>query len=49
MRSDPYNIKDDQHLKEDRGYSKCSCKNCDSCNNFVDETIYIECNAAGRK
>ena len=49
MRSDPYNIKDDQQLKEDRGYSKCSYKNCDSCNNFVDETTYIECNATGRK
>ena len=49
MRSDPYNIKDDQQLKEDRGYTKCSYKNCDSCNNFVDETTYIECNATGRK
>ena len=48
MRSDPYNIKDDQQL-EDRAYTKCLYKNCDSCNNFVDETIYIECNATGRK
>ena len=47
--SDPYNIKDDQQLKEDRVYSKCSYKNCDSYNNFVDETTYAECNATGRK
>ena len=33
-------------LKEDCGYSKCSC---DSCNNSVDETAYIECNTTGRK
>ena len=51
MRSDPYNIKDDQQLKEDRAYTKCSYKNCDSCNDFVDEIneTYIECNATGRK
>ena len=49
LRSDPYNIKDDQQLKEDCGYTKCFCKNRDSCNNFVDETTYIECNATGRK
>ena len=35
-----------QMLKEDCGYSKCSC---DSCNNSVDETAYIECNTTGRK
>ena len=49
MRSGLYNIKDDQQLKKDRGYSKCSCKNCDSCNKFFDETTYIECNVTGRK
>ena len=49
MRSDPYNIKDGQQLKEDRGYTNCCHKNCDFCNNFVDETTYIECNATGRK
>ena len=49
MKSDPYNIKDDQQLNEDSGYAKCSYKNCESCNNFVDETIYIECNATGTK
>ena len=49
MRSDPYNIKDDQKLKEDYGYTKCSYKNCDYCNNFVDETNHIGCNATGRK
>ena len=49
MRSDPYNIKDDQQLKEDCGYTTCSYKNCDSCNNLVDETNYIECNATGKK
>ena len=49
MRSKPYNIKDDQQLKGDCGYTKCFYKNCDSCNNFVDEKTYIECNAAGRK
>ena len=49
MRSDPYNIKDDQILKEDYGYTKCSYKNCDYCNNFVDETNHIECNTTGRK
>ena len=48
MRSDPYNIKDGQQLKEDRGYTNCCHKNCDFCNNFVDETTYIECNATGR-
>ena len=37
MRNDPCNIKDNQQLKEDCGYTKCSYKNCDSCNNFVDE------------
>ena len=26
MRSAPHNIKDDQQLKEDRGYTKCSYK-----------------------
>ena len=26
MRSAPYNMKDDQQLKEDRGYTKCSYK-----------------------
>ena len=49
MRNDPYNIKDAQQLKEDRGYTKCSYKNCDCWNNFVDETTYIECNVTGRK
>ena len=49
MRSNQYNIKDDQKLKEDRSYTKCSYKNCDSCINFVDETIYIECNATSKK
>ena len=49
MRTYPYNINDDQQLKEDWGYTKCSYKNCDSCNNFVDETTYIKCNATGRK
>ena len=49
MRSDSDSIKDDQQLREDSGYTKCSDKNCDSCNNFVDETTYIECNANGRK
>ena len=49
MRCDPYNIKDGHKVKEDRGYTKCSYKNCDSCNNFVDEATYIECNASGRK
>ena len=24
MRSDPYNVKDEQQFKEDRGYTKCS-------------------------
>ena len=48
MRSDSDSIKDDQQLREDSGYTKCSDKNCDSCNNFVDETTYIECNATGR-
>ena len=32
MRSDPCNIKDNQQLKEDCGFTKCSYKNCDSCN-----------------
>ena len=45
-RSDPYNIKDDKQLKEDRGYTTYSYKNCDSCNNFVDDTTYNECNAS---
>ena len=49
MRSDPYNVKDEQQFKEDRGYTKCSYKNCDSCNNFIDETTYIEYNATARK
>ena len=49
MENDPYNIKDAQQLKEDRGYAKSSYKNCDSCNNFVDKTNYIECNATSRK
>ena len=49
MRSDSYNIKDDQQLKEDRGYTKCSYKNCDSYNNFVDGTTYIECDATGEE
>ena len=49
MRSDPYNIKDDQKLKEDHNYTKCSYKNYDSSKNFVDETSYILCNATGRK
>ena len=49
MRSDPYNINGDQRFKKDRGYTKCSYKNCDSCNNFVDETTYIERNATDRK
>ena len=48
MRSDSDSIKDDQQLREDSGYTKCSDKNCDSCNNFVDETTYIEYNATGR-
>ena len=38
MRSDPYNIKDDQQSKEDCDYPKFSYMNCDSCKNFVDET-----------
>ena len=49
MTSDPYNIKDVQQLKEDRAYTKCSYKNCDSWNNVVNETTFIECNATGRK
>ena len=46
MRSDPFNIKDDLQSKKDQGYIKCSYKNCDSCNNFADETTYTECNTA---
>ena len=49
MRSVPYNVKDEQQFKEDRGYTKCSYENGDSCNNFIDETTYIEYNATGRK
>ena len=49
MKSDPYNIKDSQQLKEDPCYTKCSYKNCDSCNNLVDKTTYIKYNATGRK
>ena len=49
IRSDPYNKKADQQLKEDRSYTKRSYKNYDSCNNFVDETTFIECNDTGRK
>ena len=49
MRKDLRNFKDEEQLKEDRGYTKCSYKNCDSCINFVDETNYIVCNATGRK
>ena len=49
MISEPYNIKDGQQLKEDPCFTKCSYKNCDSCNNFVDKTTYIEYNATGRK
>ena len=37
------------NLKEFCSYGKCSYKDCDSCSNFVDETIYIKCNANGRK
>ena len=47
MRGDPNNIKDGQQLKEDPFYTKCSYKNFDSCNNFVDKTTYIEYNATG--
>ena len=32
-----------------RGNTKCSYKNCDSCNNFVDETTYIECSSTRKK
>ena len=49
MRSDLYYIKNDQQLKEYRVYTKYSYKSCDSCNNFINETAYIECNATGRK
>ena len=49
MRSNPYNIKDGQQLKQHTCYTKSSYKNCDSCNNFVDKTTYIEYNATGRK
>ena len=49
MRSDPYNIKDEQQLEKDLGYTKCSYKNCVSCNNFDDKRTYLECNATGRK
>ena len=35
--------------KKDHRYTKCSYKNCYSCKNFVDETIYIACNATGGK
>ena len=49
MRTDPYNIKDGQQLKEDPCYTKCSYKNCESCNNFVDKTTYSEYNATRRK
>ena len=48
MRSDPYNIKYIEQLKEDQGYNKCSY-NCDSCKNFVDETTYIVYKATSRK
>ena len=47
--SDPYNIRDNQQLKEDRGYAKCSYKYCDVCKNFVDVTPYVVCNATARK
>ena len=46
MRSDPNNIKADKQLKEDRDYTTCSYKNCDSCNNFFDDTTYNECTAS---
>ena len=46
MRSNPNNIKADKQLKEDRGYTTYSYKNCDSCNNFFDDTTYNECNAS---
>ena len=49
MISDPYNIRHDQQLKEVCGYTICSYKNCDSCNNFVHKTTHIECNVTDRK
>ena len=50
MRSHSYNIKDDQQSKEDcGGYTKCSYKYCDSCNNFVAETTYTGFNTTDRK
>ena len=47
-RSDPYSIKKDLTTTEDLGYIRCN-KSCDSCDNFVQESSFITCNATGRK
>ena len=48
VRGDPYNIIDDLAQNKDLGYKKCG-KKCDSCNNFVNETTFVKCNATSRK
>ena len=48
LRGDPYNIKTDLTDNDAHGYVKCG-KKCDSCDNFVQETSYVTCNATGRK
>ena len=49
LRADPYNIKEDLYQNKPMGYSKCDKRNCDSCQNYVDETTSIISNATGRK
>ena len=49
LRADPCNIKEDLYQNKPMGYSKCDKRNCDSCQNYVDETTSIISNATGRK
>ena len=48
LRGDPYSIKSDLIDTVSHGFTRCSQK-CDSCDNFVDETTFVNSHATGRK
>ena len=48
LRGHPYSIKSDLIDTVSHGYTRCSQK-CDSCDNFVDETTFVNTHATGRK
>ena len=47
LRADPYNVKDNLIVPVGKGYKKCDEK-CNSCDNFVEESTRLKCNATNR-